>query len=43
MDARKFSIADASFERSLRQNGEEFAGNLIDQHHSGPITIGYGL
>ena len=42
MDVRKFSIADASFERSLGQDGEVFAGNVIDQRHGGPITIGYG-
>ena len=39
---RKFSVVDASFERSPGQVGEVFAGNLIDQHHGGPITIGYG-
>ena len=42
MDVRKFSIADASFERSPGQDGEVFAGNVIDQRHGGPITIGYG-
>jgi ethanolamine utilization protein EutQ (cupin superfamily) len=42
MTVRKFSIADASFERSPGQNGEVFAGNVIDQRHGGPITIGYG-
>jgi ethanolamine utilization protein EutQ (cupin superfamily) len=39
---RKFTIADASFERSPGQEGDVFAGNLIDQRHGGPITIGYG-
>jgi len=39
---RKFSVADAPFERSPGQDGEVWAGNLIDQHHGGPITIGYG-
>ena len=42
MMVRKFAIADASFERSPGQDGEVFAGNVIDQRHGGPITIGYG-
>ena len=39
---RKFSVADAPFQRSPGQDGEVFAGNLVDQRHGGPITIGYG-
>ena len=42
MEVRKFAIADASFERSPGQDGEIFSGNVIDQRHGGPITIGYG-
>ncbi len=42
MTVRKFTIADASFERSPGQEGNVFAGNLIDERHGGPITIGYG-
>jgi ethanolamine utilization protein EutQ (cupin superfamily) len=42
MIVRKFSIADASFERSPGQDGEVFTGNVIDQRHGGPITIGFG-
>lgn len=42
MTVREFSIADASFERSPGQDGEVFAGNVIDQRHGGPITLGYG-
>ena len=42
MKVRKIAIADASFERSPRQEGEVYAGNVIDQRHGGPITIGYG-
>ena len=42
MTVRKSSIADALFERSPGQEGEVFAGNLIDQRHGWPITIGYG-
>src|SRR3712207_6663144 len=42
MEVRKFTIASASFERSPGQDGDVFAGNVIDQRHGGPITIGYG-
>ena len=42
MPVRKFAIADAAFERSPGQEGDVFAGNVIDQRHGGPITIGYG-
>jgi ethanolamine utilization protein EutQ (cupin superfamily) len=42
MIVRKFAIADASFVRSPGQDGDVFAGNLIDQRHGGPITIGFG-
>ena len=42
MTVRKFAIADAAFERSPGQDGNVFAGNVIDQRHGGPITIGYG-
>ena len=42
MIVRKFSITDATFERSPGQDGEVFTGNVIDQRHGGPITIGYG-
>ncbi|BAL77446.1 cupin domain-containing protein [Bradyrhizobium cosmicum] len=42
MKVRKFAIADASLERSPGQDGDIFAGNVIDQHHGGPITIGFG-
>ena len=42
MVVRKFAIADASFQRSPGQDGEVFAGNVIDQRHGGPITIGFG-
>ena len=42
MKVRKFAITDASFERSPRQDGDIFAGNVIDQRHGGPITIGFG-
>lgn len=42
MTVRKFAIADASFERSPGQDGEVFAGNVVDQRDGGPITIGFG-
>src|SRR3569833_377824 len=42
MKVSKIAIADASFERSPGQDGDVFAGNVLDQRHGGPITIGYG-
>lgn len=42
MQVRKLTIADASFERSPGQDGDVFAGNIVDQRDGGPITIGYG-
>lgn len=42
MQVRKFSIADASLERSPGQEADVFAGNLVDERHGGAITIGYG-
>jgi ethanolamine utilization protein EutQ (cupin superfamily) len=42
MNVRKFAMTDAAFERSPGQDGDVFAGNVIDQRHGGPITIGFG-
>lgn len=42
MIVRKFTIADAAFERSPGQDGDVFTGNLVDERHGGPITVGYG-
>lgn len=42
MKMHKIAIADASFERSPNQKGEIYAGNVVDQRHGGPVTIGYG-
>ncbi len=42
MKVRKLTIADASFERSPGQDADVFAGNIVDQRHGGPVTIGYG-
>jgi hypothetical protein len=39
---RKFTITDATLERSPGQDGDVFVGNLVDQRHGSPITIGYG-
>jgi len=42
MDVRKLTVSEATFERSPGQDGEIYAGNLVDQRHGGPVTIGYG-
>jgi ethanolamine utilization protein EutQ (cupin superfamily) len=42
MIVRKFTLADAAFERSPGQDGDVFAANLVDERHGGPITVGYG-
>lgn len=42
MKVQKFSIADAAMERSPGQDADVFAGNLVDERHGGPVTIGYG-
>ncbi|RXT44604.1 ethanolamine utilization protein [Bosea sp. Tri-44] len=42
MNVRKFTRADASMERSPGQQAGVFVGNLIDERHGGPITIGFG-
>ena len=42
LTVRKFTIADATFERSPGQEGDIFAGNLVDERHGGPVTVGYG-
>lgn len=42
MKVRKFTIADASLERSPGREADVFVGNLVDERHGGPITIGYG-
>jgi ethanolamine utilization protein EutQ (cupin superfamily) len=42
MTVRKFAMNDAVFGRSPGQDAEVFAGNVLDQRHGGPITIGYG-
>lgn len=42
MTVHKFTIADAPLERSPGQDGGIFAGNVLDQRHGGPVTIGFG-
>lgn len=42
MEVRKIAISDASFIRSPGQNGDMFVGNVVDQRHGVPLTIGYG-
>lgn len=42
MIVRKFAVSDASFERAPDQDGDVFTGNVIDQRHGAPITIGFG-
>ncbi|MDR6815039.1 ethanolamine utilization protein EutQ (cupin superfamily) [Neorhizobium sp. 2083] len=42
MKIHKFTIADASLERSPGQEADIAVGNLVDERHGGPITIGYG-
>jgi ethanolamine utilization protein EutQ (cupin superfamily) len=42
MEVRKFALADAVLERSPGQDGDVFVGNVVDQRHGAPITVGYG-
>lgn len=42
MKVQKFSISDAKLVRSPGQDAEIFVGNLVDENHGGPVTIGYG-
>ena len=43
MTVRRFAFADAALARSPGQNGDIFVGNVLDQRHGGPVTIGFGL
>jgi ethanolamine utilization protein EutQ (cupin superfamily) len=42
MKVQKLTIADAAFERSPGQDADVLAGNIVDQRHGAPVTIGYG-
>jgi ethanolamine utilization protein EutQ (cupin superfamily) len=42
MTVHKFAFADAPLERPPGQDGDIFTGNVLDQRHGGPVTIGFG-
>jgi ethanolamine utilization protein EutQ (cupin superfamily) len=42
MKVQKLTIGDALMERSPGQEADVFAGNIVDERHGGPVTIGYG-
>ena len=42
MTFHKFAFADAPLERSPGQDGDIVTGNVLDQRHGGPVTIGSG-
>lgn len=42
MKVRRFTRADASFERSPGQEDAVYTANLVDQRDGAPVTIGYG-
>ncbi|RZJ05319.1 MAG: ethanolamine utilization protein [Brevundimonas sp.] len=42
MKVQRFRLEDAVMERSPGQDADIETGNLIDERHGGPITIGYG-
>lgn len=42
MRVQKFNIADAKLVKSPGQSADIFVGNLIDERHGGPVTLGYG-
>lgn len=42
MKVQKFTITDAALVRSPGQAADIYVGNLVDEHHGGPVTIGYG-
>jgi len=42
MTVYRFGFADATLERSPGQDGDIFVGNVLDQRHGGPATIGFG-
>lgn len=37
----KFSVADTTLERSPGQDGDVFAGNVVDQRDGAPVSIGF--
>lgn len=42
MPVQKFSVDDAAFERSPGQDGDVFAGNVVDRKDGAPVTLGFG-
>ena len=42
MKVRKFTAADAPYERSPGQDGDIYASNVVDERDGAAITIGYG-
>jgi len=42
MKVQKFAGTDATLERSPGQDADISIGNLVDERHGGPITVGYG-
>jgi ethanolamine utilization protein EutQ (cupin superfamily) len=42
MRVQGFTFEDAVMERSPGQDGEVYAGNLVDERDGGPVTLGYG-
>ena len=43
MAVQKFALTEASFERSPGQDGEVFAGNVVDQRQGGPVTASHTM
>ena len=42
MKVQKSSLSDAELIKSPGQEADIFVGNLVDERHGGPVTIGYG-
>ncbi len=42
MKLRKLTFGEAKLEATPGVKGEIFAGNLVDERHGGPVTVGYG-
>ena len=42
MKVQKLILAEAAMERSPGQDADIFTGNLVDERHGGPVTIGFG-
>lgn len=42
MKFSKLTFGEAKMEATPGKRGEIFAGNLADERHGGPVTVGYG-